>query len=95
MTGKRDCGLVGELCLERPIRKEIVSSTMEKTWKVGKPFFFREIYPNMLVITFANQADKQRVLEGKPWLFDNNLFVLQPFDGFTQPHPMSYDFETF
>ncbi|XP_035539649.1 uncharacterized protein LOC118344020 [Juglans regia] len=49
----------------------------------------------MFVISFENQKDRERVLEGKPWLFDNQLFVLKLFDGLTPPRKMNFDFEEF
>lgn len=35
-------------------------------------------------------GDKQNVLNGISWFFDNNLFILKLFDGFTQSHKMSF-----
>lgn len=49
----------------------------------------------MFVITFAIQVDKQRVWDGKPWMFDNNSLVLNMFDGFSQPNKMNFDTESF
>lgn len=40
-------------------------------------------------------ADKQRVWEGKPWLFDNCLIVLNSYDGLTQPDALSFVVERF
>lgn len=45
---------------------------------------FKEVGKNCLTITFTTDAEKQRVVEGKPWLFDNNLFALQALDGSKQ-----------
>lgn len=47
------------------------------------------------MITFATQTDKWRVWEGKPWLFDNCLIVLNLYDGFIQPAEMSFAIERF
>lgn len=38
----------------------------------------------MFIITFAMEADKQRVVNGKLWLFDGHLFALQSLDGACQ-----------
>lgn len=50
---------------------------------------------NLFVVSFENQGDKGRVLDGKLWLFDNQVLVLKPFDGLTPPQKMNFDFETF
>lgn len=49
--------LIGQICMDRRIEKEVVRSTMMKVWRVGKPVVFKEIRPNIYVITFANTRD--------------------------------------
>lgn len=68
---------------------------MAKIWKIGSPFQFQEISTNLFVISFECQGDKWRVMEGRPWLFDNYLLVLKPFDGLVPPQKMSFDCEDF
>ncbi|XP_042974862.1 uncharacterized protein LOC122306500 [Carya illinoinensis] len=87
--------LVGRLWAERRVGKEVIRSTMAKIWRVGRGFGFQEIATNLFVIMFENQEDKLRILEGRPWLFDNWLFVLKPFDGFVSPQWMNFDKEVF
>lgn len=85
------CSLVEKVCSNRKVGKDVVYSTMTKIWRVSKPPTFVEIQPNTFVITFVNQGDKRRVMEGYPWLFDNYMFVLKLFDGFCQPNLISFD----
>lgn len=58
---KEDCTLVGKICMERNIGREVLEATMMKVWRVSKPAKFVDLGGNMFTITFANQADKQRV----------------------------------
>lgn len=41
-----------------------------------KKISLKEIRPNTIVKLFANCKDSDRILEGRPWLFVNNLFVM-------------------
>lgn len=52
---------------------------MEKVWRVSIQMEFNEIGGNCYVITFANQSDRDRVLDGCPWLYDNYLCVLNMY----------------
>lgn len=61
--------LVGKFCLDHVVGKEIVRATMAKIWKVNKSFTFHDISPNIFIITFEKQMDKDKVLAGKPWFF--------------------------
>jgi hypothetical protein len=56
--------------------KEFIRVPMIRAWKI---------------IEFEYVWDKFRVMEGRPWLFDGNLFSLLEFDGFTPPS--QFDFE--
>lgn len=57
---------------------------MANIWRISKRAIFQVVDKNVFVITFATHADKARILEGKPWLFDNSLFVIIPYDGSLQ-----------
>lgn len=91
ISSRGKCSLVGKVCSNRKIGREAVFSTIMKIWKVSKPPSFVEIRPNTFVITFVNQGDKRRILEGCPWLFDNHMFVLKLFDGMSQPNSINFD----
>ncbi|XP_042952161.1 uncharacterized protein LOC122289250 [Carya illinoinensis] len=86
-----ECSLIGKVCSNRTKGKDVVSATMSKIWKVSRPPVFTEIRTNVFIVTFATEGDKRRVLEGRPWLFDNLMFALKPFDGMTQPSKINFD----
>lgn len=80
-TIKERRSLVEKICTERSIIRDAIQSTMGKIWKLGKAATFKEVEKNLFIVTFSTEAEKERVSSGKPWLFDNNLFTLQPLDG--------------
>lgn len=68
---------------------------MAKIWTISRRAKFHEVGPNIFVVEFANQKDKQRIMEERPWLFDNHLYLLLTFDGFTPPHKMLFNTKRF
>lgn len=46
-------------------------------------------------MTFANEVDKLRVEDDKPWLFDSNLFILKDLDGSRQLAQTQFNRELF
>ncbi|XP_042972758.1 uncharacterized protein LOC122304562 [Carya illinoinensis] len=74
-----DRSLIGKIWSERQIGKAVVESTIT------------EMGQNIFIITFATHADKHRVENERPWLFDGNLFVMKEFDGFTTLENVSFD----
>ncbi|XP_042964509.1 uncharacterized protein LOC122298706 [Carya illinoinensis] len=87
---KEERSLVGRVCIERSISQEVIESTLAKIWRISRRAKFLEVCPNTFVITFANLADKIRVWEGRPWLFDNHLLVMKLYDGLRPPHKMDF-----
>ncbi|XP_059454983.1 uncharacterized protein LOC132185195 [Corylus avellana] len=39
--------------------------------------------------------DKVKVLEGRPWVFESNLFLVEDFDGHTSPSKFTFDKASF
>lgn len=54
---------------------------MGKIWKLSNTADFKEAGRNLFIITLSIEENKQWILVGKPWLFDNYLFALLPLEG--------------
>ncbi|KAF5465138.1 hypothetical protein F2P56_015169 [Juglans regia] len=87
--------LVVKICANRAVGKEVVANTMRKIWRISKRASFLEVGKNVFIITFANHADRQHALEGKPWLFDNFQFILKLYEGDLEPGKMKFNVESF
>jgi hypothetical protein len=71
--------LVGSIIAEKAINREAFRSLMTNLWRVKDGIQFKEIQENLWVIEFTEMKDKQRVLDGRPWLFDRHLVALGRF----------------
>lgn len=49
---KESRSLLGKLCIDRSIGKEILKATMGKIWQISKPANFKEVGKNLFTITF-------------------------------------------
>jgi hypothetical protein len=45
----------------------------------------------MFLIDFEHSWDKSRLLEGRPWEFEGNLFSMEEFDGLTPPVDIKFE----
>jgi hypothetical protein len=43
------------------------------------------------LIEFGHEWDKSRVLEGRHWIFEGNLFSVEDFDGLSSPTKIDFD----
>lgn len=42
---------------------KVISSAIEKIWKIRKPTIFTEVRRNVYITTFSTKADKQKVMD--------------------------------
>ena len=87
--------IVGKLVSERMISKEIIKNTLMRLWRFKRNFTFKVLAENLFLIEFEVANDKIRVLEGRPWDFEGNLFLVEDFDGRTSPLEFTFDKASF
>lgn len=81
---KGDIYLIGKIWVKRMIDRTFIEAIMVKLWRLSTKAKFQENSLNTFVIWFANYANTQRIEDGRPQLFNNNYFVIEQFDGYTQ-----------
>jgi hypothetical protein len=87
--------IVGKLLSERLVSKDTIKSKILSWWKPKKSFTFKILGGNLFLIEFEDARDKGRVLEGRPWVFEGNLFLVEDFDGHTSPAKFNFDRASF
>ncbi|XP_038689982.1 uncharacterized protein LOC119988849 [Tripterygium wilfordii] len=87
--------LLGRLHYERSISKEVLSNTLKEIWKLKVHPIFKTLGKNLFAISFENEKDKKRIMEGRPWLFDQHLLVLQEMQSKVPLKEIPFDTELF
>jgi hypothetical protein len=90
----QDC-LVGKLIAERIVGKDTIRKSIVRWWKPTGSLSFKVLGENLFLIEFEYSWDKSRVLEGRPWSFEGNLFMVADFDGITPRSQMDFNTEGF
>ena len=75
--------MVGKLLADRVVGKEIIKTPLIRAWQPTERVSFKTVRENTFLIEFANEWDKARIMEGRPWTFDGDLVSLAEFDGLT------------
>jgi hypothetical protein len=73
--------LIGKIWAGKRVNKEGFISVFKRIWRTEKEVFFKEIQPNVWMFEFSLEADKLKVLEGRPWSFDRFILALTDFNG--------------
>ncbi|XP_059431640.1 uncharacterized protein LOC132165165 [Corylus avellana] len=87
--------LIGRYWTERKYNKEAFKNVLSRIWRMEGRVTFRELQDNLWIIEFVDGEDKRRILEGRPWSFDRQIFVLQEFEGNTPPSQMNFSLSPF
>ncbi|XP_021725922.1 uncharacterized protein LOC110693106 [Chenopodium quinoa] len=77
--------LVGKLLTHRPYNVEAFKRTMTKVWEPLHNLVIRVIGHNLYAFQFFHWKDRENVLKGRPWCWENNLLMLQEGSGDEQP----------
>lgn len=77
--------LLGKLVTVRRFNVEAFKRTMTLVWSVSNRLVIRMVGAHLFVFQFFHWRDKEKVLDGRPWSFDNQLLVLNEISGNEQP----------
>ncbi|KAF5464529.1 hypothetical protein F2P56_014601 [Juglans regia] len=78
--------LILKLFTERHYHREIFKGTMRKAWHLVLGVKFRDLDSTLMLAEFESIKDKEKVLRGGPWSFDNHLVLMAEVDGRSQVH---------
>jgi hypothetical protein len=82
---------MGKLIADRLISKETIRSKLIRGWRPLRKISFTVLGENLFLLEFQYECDRIRVLEGRPWVFEKNLFAVEEFDGLSPPSDIDFD----
>ncbi|XP_048502313.1 uncharacterized protein LOC125498299 [Beta vulgaris subsp. vulgaris] len=77
--------LLGRLLTERSFNVEAFKRTITTVWAPVHGVVIRVLCPNLFAFQFFHWRDMLKVLDGRPWCFDNMLVLLKEADGDEPP----------
>lgn len=95
MDDKLSLRLVGKLLTSKAFNIKAFKRTMIQSWGVQQKVVIKAIELNLFVFQFFHWRDKDKVLAGRPWCFDQQLLLLNEVTGNEQPADVSLSFSPF
>ena len=80
-----ELGLVGRIWTKRHVNQTAFITTMKNIWQPRHDVEIRSIEKNLYVFQFHHWRDKQKVIEGQPWHFDNHVILMKDIKGNCKP----------
>lgn len=77
--------LFGRLLTERSYNVEAFKRTITSVWAPSQGLVIRVLSQNFFAFQFFHWRDMAKVIDGRPWCFDNMLILLKEADGEEQP----------
>ncbi|KAK6128037.1 hypothetical protein DH2020_038201 [Rehmannia glutinosa] len=80
--GIQECNksLLGRIFGEKKASFTGIKNTMAIIWQTREAFSVREVGVDAFQFVFRNKDDKEKVLKGKPWSFDNQYLILKEWN---------------
>ena len=73
-------GIVARFLTKRPLNIEAISNTFTPLWRSKSGFKVKNIGDHVVLFSFDNKSDVDRILSAEPWSFDKNIMVLSRYD---------------
>ncbi|CAO2827382.1 unnamed protein product [Amaranthus hypochondriacus] len=87
--------VVGKLLTEKPINFDALKRTMTNVWNLQDGVIIRAIDANVFVFQCFHWQDKEKVMSGRPWCFEQRLLLLQEISNFAQPYEVNLIYSAF
>ncbi|KAL0011141.1 hypothetical protein SO802_006249 [Lithocarpus litseifolius] len=73
---------------KRPLNIEAIANTFTPLWRAKSGFKIKNLGNHLILFSFDNLGDVDRILKSEPWCFDKHLMVLSQFDKDTPLNPL-------
>lgn len=87
--------LVGRILTEKALNFDAVKRTLLHIWSLKNGVVICAIGANLFLFQFFHWKDREKILLGRPWCFENKLIVLQEMDKDYIPADMVLNFSPF
>lgn len=84
-TNKFDLCLVGRFLTEKNLNVRAMKARLADIWKPTMGINIKEIEEGIFLFQFYHEKDRQWVLDGGPWSFDNAMLIIQAIPPGEQP----------
>ena len=75
-----DFVLATKFLTKRALNVEAIAKTFTPLWRIKNEFRVTKESDHVVLFTFDNQTDMERVLNTEPWSFDKHLMILHRYD---------------
>ena len=75
-----EISIAARFLTKRPLNIDAIAKTFTPLWRAKSGFKVKHIEEHVILFSFDNKADVDRILAAEPWSFDKSLMVLNRYD---------------
>ncbi|GAU51479.1 hypothetical protein TSUD_413680 [Trifolium subterraneum] len=83
--------IIGKIITDKPIHVSSIQNGLESIWGSPEGLKIQELGGRILQFFMTNEADKDRILQGNPWIFRNSWLIVKPWDRETDINSLDFD----
>ena len=87
--------LAAKFLTKRALNIDALAKTFTPLWKSVNGFKIKKEGDHVVLFTFDNKEEMEKVIEAEPWSFDKHLVVLQCYDRDTDVRDMEFNRASF
>ena len=87
--------LVAKFLTKRALNIDAIAKTFTPLWKSVNGFKIKKEGDHVVLITFDNKEEMEKVIDAEPWSFDKHLVVLQCYDRDTDVRDLEFNRASF
>ena len=72
--------IAAQFLTKRPLNIDAIAKTFTPLWRAKTGFKVKHIEDHVIIFSFDNKADVDRILSAEPWSFNKSLMVLNRYD---------------
>lgn len=80
--------IVARFLTKRPLNIEAIANTFTPLWRSKSGFKIKNLGNHLMLFSFDNRGDINRIIKSEPWSFDKHLVVLTHYDKDTTLNPI-------
>lgn len=87
-----DCAIIGKVLSQGVLHIQTIMSALRPAWGNPKGLTARTVGANLFIAEFGSKHDKDRVLDGSPWMLGGNkkAVLVQDFDASMRPSDIHF-----
>lgn len=75
-----DYAIAARFLTKRPLNIDAIASTFTPLWRSRTGFKVKNLGDHIILFSFDNKVDIERILKSEPWSFDKQLMVPKQYD---------------